>query len=78
VRHQPTEDATSVIRDFLKGEIIKGQNPEVFKYRLRYDEANRMYAFAAIFYDFFEVYSLSSSAIAEAIEHKLSQKNVNS
>ena len=58
VPHQPIHDAVDVTKEFLKHEIIKGQNPEVFKYRVRYDEATKIYAFAAIFYDFFEVYSL--------------------
>ena len=66
VPHQPIHDAVDVTREFLKSEIIKGQNPEVFKYRLRYDDATRIYAFAAIFYDFFEVYSISSPVLTGA------------
>ena len=67
VPHQPIHDAVDVTKEFLKHEIIKGQNPEVFKYRVRYDEATRIYAFAAIFYDFFEVYSLSSPDLTGAV-----------
>lgn len=60
VPHQPTEIATAASKQFLGGEPIRGENPEVFKYRFRYDEADESYAFAAIFYDWFEVFSFSS------------------
>ncbi len=60
VPHQPAEIATAASKQFLGGEPIKGENPEVFKYRIRYDEANESYTFAAIFYDWFEVFSFSS------------------
>ncbi len=60
VPHPPTEIATAASKQFLGGEPIKGENPEVFKYRFRYDEADESYTFAAIFYDWFEVFSFSS------------------
>jgi hypothetical protein len=60
ISHQPTQSVVTVSRNFLGQEVVRGENPDVFKYRLRYDETTGMYAFAAIFYDFFEVYSVSS------------------
>ncbi len=60
VPHQLTQDTVEVSRQVLGPEPIRGENPEVFKYRLRYDETDETYAFAATFYDCFEVYSFSS------------------
>ena len=60
VPHQPTKKAVEMSRQVLGAEPIRGENPEVFKYRLRFDEAEEAYAFTAIFYDCFEVYSFSS------------------
>ena len=64
VPHLPTQQAIEVSRLFLDQETILGENPEVFKYRLRYDLSTSMFAFAGIFYDFFEVYTISSQALA--------------
>jgi len=66
VSHQPTGSIVKITRQFLGGEPVRGENPEVFKYRLRYDAVNEGYAFAAIFYDLFEVYSFSSRELAKA------------
>jgi hypothetical protein len=63
VSHQPTLDAVELSRKVLGSEPIRGENPDVFKYRLRYDAGEEIYAFAAIFYDCFEVYSLSSKEL---------------
>ena len=63
VPHQPTLKAVETSREFLSGESNRGTNPEVFLYRIRYDAINESYAFAAIFYDCFEVYSFSSPLI---------------
>ena len=65
VPHQPTQDAVNVTREYLAQEPIRGENPYVFKYRLRYDATEESFAFAAIFYDFFEVYTYSSLADAD-------------
>lgn len=65
VPHQPTGDVVQISRAFLGNEPIRGENPEVFKYRLRYEEATDCYALAAIFYDRFEVYTFSSRALAD-------------
>ena len=66
VPHKPTQEIVEVSRSFLVQEPVLGDNPEVFKYRVRYDENECSYAFAGIFYDFFEVYSYSSQAAANA------------
>jgi hypothetical protein len=65
VPHQPSLKAVETSRKFLSGEPVRGTNPEVFLYRIRYDEANDRYAFAAIFYNCFEVYSFSSREFSE-------------
>ena len=61
VPHQPTLKAVEASQECLSGEPNRGTNPEVFLYRIRYDEVNESYAFAAIFYNCFEVYSFSYS-----------------
>lgn len=66
VPHRPTENVVEISRQFLGGEPIRGENPEVFKYRLRYDEVDESYAFAAIFYGRFEIYSFSSRELARS------------
>ncbi len=66
VPHQLSEGIVETSRQFLCGEPIRGENPEVFKYRLRYDEVDEGYAFAAIFYARFEVYSFSSRELARS------------
>jgi hypothetical protein len=66
VPHTPTKQAIELSRVFLGSEPILGENPDVFKYRLRYDPSVNMFAFVGIFYDFFEIYSASSTALAEA------------
>ena len=66
VPHKTTQEIVEVSRSFLVQEPVLGDNPEVFKYRVRYDENECSYAFAGIFYDFFEVYSYSSQAAANA------------
>ena len=63
VPHQPTLDAVEMSRKVLGSEPIRGENPDVFKYRLRYDAGEEIYAFAAIFYECFEVYSFSSKEL---------------
>lgn len=65
VPHQPTVSAVAVSRELLGGEPIRGENPEIFKYRLRYESAAGAFAFAAIFYDCFEVYGFSSEEMAK-------------
>ena len=67
VPHRPTKEVVEVTRSFLAQEPIRGENPEVFKYRLRLDEDECSYAFAGMFYDFFEVYSYSSQAASNEI-----------
>lgn len=66
VPHRLTLETVDVSRQVLGAEPIRGENPEVFRYRLRYDEVGNTFAFAAIFYDCFEVYSFSSRHLAQA------------
>lgn len=65
VPDQPTRSVVEISRRFLGSEPLRGENPEVFKYRIRYDENDESYAFAAIFYDRFEVYSFSSRKLTK-------------
>ncbi|MEJ1378159.1 MAG: hypothetical protein RPU32_09350 [Candidatus Sedimenticola sp. (ex Thyasira tokunagai)] len=58
--HKPTAELVKIMREFLGQGPVLGDNPSVFKYRLRHDEESCSYAFAGIFYDFFEVYTFSS------------------
>jgi len=64
VPHQATLQTVEVSRLFLGSEPIRGANPEVFKYRLKLDEANEAFAFAGIFYELFELYAYSPRAMA--------------
>ena len=65
VPDQRTMRAISLSRQFLGSEPVRGENPEVFKYRIRFDEDEQIYAFAGIFYDSFEVFMYSSKNIAK-------------
>ena len=60
VPHQPTLKLVESLKQVLESQLIRGENPEVFKYRIHFDDKNEAYAFAAIFYDFFEVFSISA------------------
>ena len=60
VPHQPSLKAMEASRQFLAKEPNRGEKSEVFMCRVRWDEANKQYAFAAIFYGCFEVYSFST------------------
>jgi len=66
IPHQPTQKTVAVSKRFLEGEQIRGENPDVFKYRVRYDADTGLFAFAACFYGFFEIYSASSQALTDA------------
>lgn len=66
VPHQPSSKAVETSRKYLAGEPNKGENPEVFMYRIKHDAENEVYAFAAIFYGCFEIYSFSSRAMRNA------------
>jgi hypothetical protein len=65
VPDQTTMRAIELSRQFLGSEPVYGENPEVFRYRLRFDEAGEIYAFAAIFYEIFEVFTYSSKSTSE-------------
>ena len=67
VAHLPTQQFVELSEVLLEQEPALGENPEVFRYRLRHDVATTgMFAFAGTFYNFFEVYSVSSQALADA------------
>lgn len=51
---------SSIVKRSFSHLRIAGANPEVFEYRLRHDEAEQCFAFAARFYESFEVYGFSS------------------
>ena len=53
---QPHAAAIEITRQFLASESVRGENPEVFMYRARYEPEDGMYAFGAIFYETFEVF----------------------
>ncbi len=61
--HEPSAQAVEASKLILAAEPIRGENPEVFKYRLRFDEQAESFAFAGQFFDLFEIYSYSSRAI---------------
>jgi hypothetical protein len=67
VAHQPSVETVRVSQMYLQSESIRGENPQVFKYRIRYDAKEESFAFCAQFYEFFEVYCYSSRAAANAI-----------
>ncbi len=66
--HMPTMQAVEESKRFLAAEPVRGANPEVFKYRLRFDEQAEAFAFAGQFYDLFEVYAFSSRAMVSQVE----------
>lgn len=60
-----TEQAVAGTREALGSQAVLGDNPDVFKYRLRHEASEEAYAFAAIFYDVFEVFSYSSRELSQ-------------
>lgn len=65
VTHLPTQQAIEATKQFLLSEPVRGENSEVFMYRIRYDKPSKIFAFAGCFYDFFEIYGVSSNALVE-------------
>ena len=64
VPDQRTLHTIDLSRQYLGSELVQGENPKVFKYRIRFDKDEEIYAFAGIFYDSFEVFAYSSRHIA--------------
>lgn len=62
----PHAAAINIARQFLANETIGGENSAVFMYRARYDPKAGMYAFAAIFYEAFEVFCATPRISAAA------------
>ncbi|MEJ1402562.1 MAG: hypothetical protein RPU61_03465 [Candidatus Sedimenticola sp. (ex Thyasira tokunagai)] len=56
-----TADLVKIMHMIIGQEQFLGDNPSVFKYRLRHDVDSCSYAFEGIFYDFFEVYTFSTN-----------------
>jgi hypothetical protein len=67
VTHLPSQQAVDVTQQFLASEPLLGENPEVFMYRIRFDQRSGMFAFAGRFYEFFEIYCVSSESLADAL-----------
>lgn len=68
IAHLPSQQTIEITQQFLASEPLLGENPEVFMYRLRFDQSSGMFAFAVRFYEFFEIYCASSKAIADALD----------
>lgn len=68
VRHELTDDIVAITRGFLGAAPVQGANPEVFRYRLRYEASERGFALAAQFYQAFEFFALPASALERASE----------
>jgi len=58
-----TTGAVSILKDFLGPMPVKGENPEVFEFRFRSEPSEELVAFAARFYEAFEVFAVSKSVI---------------
>jgi len=61
--HAPSAAAVSAAREYLAAEPIRGENPEVFKYRLRHEPEIPCFGFAAQFYGAFEIFGFSSKEL---------------
>ena len=57
--HEPTKQGMEVARKFLESVPTQGENPEVFEYKIRYDEQAGIFSVAMRFYESFEVYAFS-------------------
>jgi hypothetical protein len=67
IAHLPSQRTIDITQQFLASEPLLGENPEVFMYRLRFDQSSGMFAFAGRFYEFFEIYCASSKNLADAL-----------
>ena len=66
IAHPQTRKMIEVIQQFLAVEPHLGENPEVFMYRLRFDQDHGIFALAGCFYEFFEIYIWSSKNLDDA------------
>ena len=64
--HALSKDGIALAREYLSGTPIQGSNPEVFRYRMKCDDIQKIFVLAAIFYESFEIFCYSSKAMAEA------------
>jgi hypothetical protein len=63
VAHEPTIQAVEATKRYLESEPNRGENAEVFVYRIRHTEGT--FGFAALFYERFEVFAASSVTLVE-------------
>ena len=59
VPHKKSEDIVAISNIYLKDELFQGENPEVFKYRIKYNKVEEIYVLNAVFNDSFNIYSIS-------------------
>ena len=59
VLHTKSIEMISLVNIHLEHELYHGENPEVFKFRIKYNDIEGIYIFNAIFYDSFNIYSIS-------------------
>jgi hypothetical protein len=59
--HTPSLGAIAATRDFLTSEPVKCENAEIFLYRIKIHEGTL--GFAALFYEYFEIFAASSPGI---------------
>jgi hypothetical protein len=67
VPHPLSNKAVEVTQNLLRYEPIRGENPDVFKYRFQYDPSDESFAFAAQFYGTFDVCTFSSRVMDDAV-----------
>ena len=67
VPHQPTAKVVEVTRSYLAPAPIRGENPEVFRYRLRTEGEASAMACAVQFYELFEVFAYSSQNLPQGV-----------
>lgn len=65
IPHSATMAAADVSMQFLASEPAQGDNPEVFRFRLKYCEDDQTLAIAAIFYEALEIFAYSSKDLDE-------------
>jgi hypothetical protein len=63
--HEPTQRVVEVPRQYLGSEPVRGENPQIFRYRIRHEEAGPSFALAAQFYEAFEIFAFSSKELHE-------------
>lgn len=65
VIHEPSIQQAAATSLFLGNEIFHGHNPQVFRYRTRYESEAEAFALQMVYYDSFEFYAYSAKGIDE-------------